>query len=90
MHTQGKWIVEPFTYGGTGTTLAHHTKFSVICGDNYICTLSEGSEKKREANAHLIAAAPDLLRVCKELSGAISRQLKTDITELNEAIAKAE
>ena len=90
MHTKGKWIVEPFTYGGTGTNLAHHTKFSVICGENYICTLSEGTEEKREANARLISAAPDLLKACKEISRAIKNQMKMEVDVLVNAIAKAE
>ena len=71
-------------------------------GMDYIVTASDGRKfivgdavyhPENEANARLIAAAPDLLRACKMVADmAVSWQPLTpgDIAEVKAAIAKAE
>ena len=71
-------------------------------GMDYIVTASDGRKfivgdavyhPENEANARLIAAAPDLLRACKRVADmAVSWQPLTpgDIAEVKAAIAKAE
>ena len=103
-HTPGPWIAS--TFG-----------FQVLTGDswNTICTLSGGAEwedgrgkyrpeyewQNQEANARLIAAAPDLLAAAKAVMAKLERHgpsvvphlLDTDMNacqRLRNAIAKAE
>jgi len=38
---------------------------------NQICRTPDGTTKQARANAHLIAAAPDLLAACKDLTSSI-------------------
>jgi hypothetical protein len=53
-------------------------------------TLPQMSKDYAEANARLIAAAPDLLAACKLALGAFERNDAIDWNELAGAIAKAE
>ena len=52
-HTQGKWTA--FDHGG----------FGVTNGDTVICIAGETDLKENEANANLIASAPELLKLAK-------------------------
>lgn len=103
-HTPGPWIASKFG-------------FQVLTGDswNTICTLKGGAEwedgrgkyqpeyawENQEANARLIAAAPDLLAAAKEVMATLEKHgpsvvphlLDTDMNagqRLRDAIAKAE
>lgn len=68
-HTAGPWIVEPFRFGaipqghqiiGAKSGTGNDTYLAVVhCGTQQV-TQGEG-----EANAQLIASAPDLLEACK-------------------------
>ena len=55
-HTQGKWTA--FDHGG----------FGVTNGDTVICIAGETDLKENEANANLIASAPEMYELLKRLS----------------------
>ena len=60
-HTQGPWAIEDCTPGeSTGLRFAINSK------DNVIARTTDGG-KEAQANARLIAAAPELLEQCKFL-----------------------
>lgn len=94
-HTPGPWRVEPYQ----GEDIE-----AEVCGKwREVATLIDnaamhdqrpiGTAFIRDANARLIAAAPDLLRACKMVADmAVSWQPLTpgDIAEVKAAIAKAE
>jgi hypothetical protein len=66
-HTPGEWraahgIGWSNVYGPCNVNVGH-------CSDTGVCSASESyyiAREEREANANLIAAAPDLLAACKE------------------------
>ena len=47
-------------------------------------------DKKTEANARLIAAAPDLLAACKNIQDNFDKNLTEPMRIINEAVVKAE
>jgi len=55
-HTQGPW------YNTNG-----HIQSAVINEDNYICKAEGTTPEESEANAHLIAASPELLEALEEV-----------------------
>ena len=67
----------------------------VICQANYVASPDELTAHRingtdpAEANARLIAAAPDLLAVCKDIEGFLKRS-GYDTALVRAAIAKAE
>lgn len=86
-HTKGPWKVEfGFICDGNGDRLFHQSEMM----RNHNITVGE-----MEANAQLIAAAPDLLEACKEAVKIIKDILppkgyESYIEQLKQAIAKAE
>ena len=92
-HTPGPWLV---------TRGAQSDAYSVESGSQTIClvkfirgqSLSERGVRQEEANAHLIAAAPDLLTACKavveEDGFRGSALMRKRIDAMRDAIAKAE
>lgn len=98
-HTPGPWeIRRPAHITWNGPTGA----FEIYAGDKLICQRpwAEGNPqaiKEHEANASLIAAAPDLLDACEEAialiegwdSGATEADVRRVMGLLNTAIAKA-
>lgn len=93
-HTPGPWIARKFR-GYRITTDAYRGSFV----DPYVCTV-DGIDGRNEANARLIAAAPELLEVCKRLlacrapngDGSYTKAAPNDSDFLlaEKAIAKAE
>ncbi len=106
-HTEGPWKVQPFkkhVSGGCRTIKAHkagdHKQAqwrTVVC-----YTVGLSNDNKDQANAHLIAAAPELLEACRyalsvfdsipnETAAAIEDGLdeKIEVERLQDAIAKA-
>lgn len=87
-HTSGPWCVER-----NGITVKQTGKYAMK-----ICQAFEVfmGRKQREANAHLIAAAPDMLdalRDAREAFGTISASngaTRESLKQINAAIAKAE
>jgi len=65
-HTQGKW--RSFTDNTNG--------FGVTNGNTVIAIAGETDLKENEANANLIAAAPELLQEYKNLVGRVSTMKK--------------
>jgi|TARA_R100000482_G_C5128275_1_gene150120 hypothetical protein len=60
-HTQGPWAIEDCTPGeSTGL------RFTINSKDNVIARTTDGW-KEAQANARLIAAAPEMLEMCKLL-----------------------
>jgi len=81
-HTQGEWKIDE---GDKGVIMA---------GARDICVLSIETERDWEANARLIANAPDLLKVCKQYLN-IYKMNNPDLLSgiyslINEAVAKVE
>lgn len=89
--TPGPWRVVPL--GSTG-------KLAVVAGATAICTLdANGLSEQKEANATLIAAAPDLLKAAqlmldhyndldKSNRGFLGKLCLQDYALLNEALIK--
>ena len=68
MHTKGKWEVSKHATPDYAPQYGIHKG-----GTNDFCIVKD---KEAEANAHLIAAAPDLLEACKEINKRIDFLLK--------------
>ena len=81
-HTAGPWII----YTDGGRSFGIYKGLDETNAEDCIF-IAEIDSRPTDANANLIAAAPDLLDVCKELSESI---LEEDWPELFSAIAKAE
>lgn len=80
-HTAGPWHVD------------RQSQYSKICikplPGRVVCDI-DGDDAEAEANAHLIASAPELLSVCKEVLGNPNLDDMTAVKLLSEAIGKAE
>lgn len=74
-HTPGPWEIRQ----GVGPFSDRENDYKPfdICTENFselydagkrICTLSDGWSKEDKANARLIAAAPEMLEICKEIA----------------------
>lgn len=63
--TQGKWSVDGFN---TTSVIANvnEVEWKHICNCNYGCTDREANHEINYYNAHLVAAAPELLAACIE------------------------
>ena len=91
-HSIGPWSVVK-KYNGTVVIAAH---------GGLVASMEAGSQSMRDANASLIAVAPDLLEACKAARDTLDRLMgDTDLDDdtslemrtfkmLNVAIAKAE
>jgi hypothetical protein len=88
-HTQGPWIAYLYGKDSYGRTIA---TVGVNDGDNRICELCavDLPVDSIEANAHLIAAAPDLLAALKTGVALLVGHGKPVDQAMLEAIAKAE
>jgi len=86
-HTQGEWICKGnFKRIATNESLLDEVEICKISGDN--------SKLKIQANAKLIAAAPDLFKALAQIqfavkSGAVTGLFKDEIECMNNAIEKA-
>ena len=71
-HTPGPWRWSLFSVVTDAPVSANRT-YGYGCSDNFICDLDDGEyhnysdSGEMEANAQLIAAAPDLLAVCESM-----------------------
>ena len=76
-HTKGKW--RPVFNGNM---------FTVISEDKNICVDGETDLGENEANARLIAAAPDLLEALNKMCDAVLNniQLRPDSKTMKEAV----
>ena len=90
-HTQGPWIAYLYGKDSYGRTIA---TVGANDGDNRICELCavDLPVDSIEANAQLIAAAPDLLRACVAALTIVAREQPDGsiMADLLAAIAKAE
>jgi len=77
-HTPGPWSIRQESVWSVGTD---HEMSALVYG----CT-----DEEEEANAHLIAAAPDLLEALKELRDWYRENVGLPACKANAAIAKAE
>ena len=89
-HTLGPWKAQSIK--GDNSNLVYKR---IMAGDKPVAFAGVYKHPNAEANARLIAAAPDLLEACKAAREFISRSNKLDwdngITPiLDKAIAKAE
>lgn len=82
-HTSGPWRVVQ------GCVVLTHHKFPL--GHQICSTRNAGvSEDEAKANAHLIAAAPEMLEALKYVRRFIDKDDEIDIDFIDSAIAKAE
>jgi hypothetical protein len=91
-HTPGPWTVEEYGDDETPALVIHRDSESRVC---FMATPgSHGDPAMIEANAHLIAAAPDMLAALKSVAGATIDDLHDGCSplweEVEAAIAKAE
>ena len=95
MYTKGPWTIARHT---SGQPQIETEQVKTTFGKNRVIALVYQGliDSESEANAKLIASAPELLEACKtarfslELTGEADRGLKWLWNELNKAIAKAE
>jgi len=86
MHTKGKWKAEGWLIVKDVKT----PRLRYAIAETNLCDGISGNEAK--ANAHLIAAAPDLLAACKLAVSCMNgyEEQKDWTHQIQEAIAKAE
>jgi len=106
-HTPGPWCMEKQSKDACGTAIGE--PIAVVGGEatdesvefvvGRACDFGPHGDLATEANARLIAAAPDLLEACKAArrhllaimpeTGPLARQHQKAVGELSDAIAKA-
>lgn len=90
-HTPGPWHVQGFDAGDhEGRRVCAHVQFSPPSTKTVSVTIVQDTSK---ANAHLIAAAPELLEACKRLIAAMHQLDKGhhgDVAFAEAALAKAQ
>lgn len=94
-HTPGPWRVMPgqMIFSGDSMRVCDIRGWGHLTGSGAMNLPSDQAAVIQDANARLIAAAPDLLAACKMIASfAVSWQPLTpgDIRIVTEAIAKAE
>ncbi|MEZ2220728.1 hypothetical protein [Rhizobium sp. RCC_161_2] len=100
-HTPGPWEVEDpmgaeigFSIVQAGLKTYEWEFIAMACqstaGDERMGRQRFISPKEQEANARLIAAAPELLECLKDARRLLSDQVAIDLVYLDEVIAKAE
>lgn len=90
-HTQGEWRTELNNRGKETRVYAYLNKF--ICDVRGRNGSFDGDEYQNEANAKLIAAAPDLLEACKSIYDKMIQSANMSIAaeeHYKEAIDKCE
>lgn len=87
-HTPGPWVVVPGIKSGPEETppSIHTEPGRLIASMGYSIT---EMAQNAEANAHLIAAAPDLLRALEEILGLLEHRPMVHLNAAKVAIAKA-
>lgn len=70
-HTPGPWVARPRKH-------TNGAEWEVIAGDYFVCAFGfspndDGNDPEAEANARLIAAAPDLLAKCEKIVAWLDR-----------------
>lgn len=89
-HTPGPWTFERHGKESNyfGNIIGHYTERTVR---TITCQLRYGTDEEQEANAHLIAAAPDLLEALKGFMKAVEweSKIRVEWDRANDAIAKA-
>lgn len=73
-HTKGEWevVIQPMS------TLSTEIKANKMS----ICLMSSGSSEVNKANAKLITAAPELLKVCESIEEVYSELMADDSPKL--------
>ena len=84
-HTPGPWSWNVRGFVGPAST-EDDQSFGMICDEVAECTYSNGC---KEANARLIAAAPDLLEALEMALVWLDYEGKYDVQGIRAAIAKA-
>jgi hypothetical protein len=82
--TLGRWTVER-PYGEPGVYVSAYPPYK---SNPLICWVYEADEGKQEANARLIAAAPDLLAACEAFVDAYGRSHQLEKTDKAERMAR--
>ena len=90
--TQGEWDTPPPSHIGVYTKLAETEESTVQIAS--VLLVPYRSELERQANAHLIAAAPDLYAACESLVAAFEYFGNGGVgdhtvDQVNRALAKA-
>ena len=91
-HTPGPWQVEPRTENGT-YYVSIPRKDGTIFTSSWVAQVGPFNDED-EANARLVAAAPELLEACEDMVALLARELPTDLgvpaaARARAAIAKA-
>jgi len=95
-YTKGKWKINKY-----GEVIAGNNKRLVLTGVSLFCSGDEEKRKEVLANTRLIAAAPELLTICKKFLQDFDDKVyicgeddeigqKEHLKELKQAIATAE
>lgn len=91
-YTKGPWEYEWSTspYYSDGEVIAGDKKIAIVCGSNYgeWRDADDCGEAEFQANAALIAAAPDLLEACEALN-CIDHIEQASVGPLRDALMKA-
>ena len=93
-YTKGPWTTEKDQIDCNINIHGDEVWIATIHGDHYTkgsrCINGFPSNDERDANANLIASAPDLLLACKQAQKILQDKYHTGCLELDHAIAKAE
>lgn len=77
-HTAGKWL---YKRQGFKITIGTENEANLKSGHNYTVAVIEDNSYQAEANARLLAAAPELLQMVYDLKLSIKRLTQDDLSQ---------
>lgn len=77
-HTAGKWL---YKRQGFKITIGTENEANLKSGHNYTVAVIDDNSMQAEANARLLAAAPELLQMVYDLKQCVKRLTQDDVSQ---------
>lgn len=77
-HTAGKWL---YKRQGFKITIGTENEANLKSGHNYTVAVIDDNSMQAEANARLLAAAPELLQMVCDLKQCVKRLTEDDVSQ---------
>ena len=87
-HTPGPWEVFNFSKMGRRFVTVRSGNMEVADVTSFVGPYSARDEERADANARLIAAAPQLLKACKAFVAAYEKSLQLEKTDMAVRMAR--